>query len=488
MHRQLISFITRRTTAQCLSLACAALLVSGCVLHEPPAPRDVATPAVWRSGATSVVPSQVATVDQTWWHAFGSESLDQVVALAERDSFDVAAAYSRVRQAEALARIAGAPLLPALDGSGSASRQGRMSGRADVSGNMLALGLTATYELDFWGANRAARDSALAQLRASAFDRDTVRLTVTAGAANLWLSLAAARERVSIAIQQRDIAAQVLRLIRSQTQAGQATSLDLAQQEGLYEAQLRNVAARNQDATDSENALAVLIGHHLGDVALNTPMLDTLTAPPTVASLPRDLIARRPDIARAEALLAASDADVLEARGRMLPSVSLTGGIGFSGGRLNTVLENPVYSVAAALSAPIFHGGALAGARDLRVAQREALLADYRRTIVAAFGDVEASLNAIDGIDRQQAAQQRELSQARTAFTLAQSRYRAGADTMLTLLDTQRTLFASLDLQVQLRLARLQASVALYKALGGGWQPPPAGELVSSSARQTRPS
>ncbi|WP_281355099.1 efflux transporter outer membrane subunit [Pandoraea horticolens] len=453
-------------------LACATLLASGCALHEPPASRDVATPSAYQSAAAAPASLQTAPIDRAWWRAFGSQSLDQVVALAEKDSFDVAAAYARVRQAQAFSRIAGAPLLPALDGNGSASRQGRMGGNADVPGTTLALGLSATYELDFWGANRAARDSALAQLRASTFDRDTVRLTVTAGAANLWLALAAARERASIALQQRDIAAEVLRLVRSQARAGQASALDLAQQEGLYDAQLRNVAARTQDVTDNENALAVLSGHHLGDVPLNTPMLDSLIAPAAVAFLPRDLLARRPDIARAEALLAASDADVIEARARMLPSVSLSGGVGLSGRRLNAVLDNPVYSVAAALSAPIFHAGALAGARDLRIAQREAALVDYRKTIVAAFGDVEASLNAIDGITRQQDAQQRELTQARTAFSLAQSRYRAGADTMLTLLDAQRTLFATLDLQVLLRLARLQASVALYKAVGGGWRTP----------------
>ncbi|VVE15676.1 Multidrug/solvent efflux pump outer membrane protein MepC [Pandoraea capi] len=455
-----------------LTLVCAAVVVSGCALHEPPASRDVATPSAFQSGAGASTPLPDHAVDQAWWQAFGSASLDRVIAMTARDSLDVAAAYARVRQAQALARIAGASLLPSLDGNASASRQGRIGGNADVSGTALTLGVSATYELDFWGANRAARDSALAQLRASAFDRDTVRLTATAGAANLWLALAAARERASIATQQRDIAAEVLRLVRAQARAGQASPLDLAQQEGLYDAQLRNLAARRQDATDSENTLAVLTGHHLGDVPLDTPMLDALTAPAAVASLPSDLLTRRPDIARAEAVLAASDADVLEARARMLPSISLTGGVGFSGGRLNTVLENPIYSVAASLSAPIFHGGALAGARDLRVAQREAALADYRKTIVAAFGDVEASLNAIDGIERQQDAQQRELTQARTAFTLAQSRYRAGADTLLTLLDTQRTLFTALDLQVQLRLARLQASVALYKALGGGWQMP----------------
>lgn len=454
-----------------ITAACAALM-TGCALHEPPADRSVVAPAAWHTPDTATHDDANDRIRVQWWQSFGNTDLDHVVSLAASQSYDVAAAVARVKQAEATARIAGAPLLPQLAGYGTASREGRIGGQADVAGTTISAGLSVSYEIDFWGANRAARDSALASLRASAYARDTVLLTVTAGAANLWLQTAGTRERLGIARQQRDMALDALRLIESQARAGSATALDVAQQRGLVATQERSVAALEQQAVDSENALAILLGQHLGDVTFATAPLASLATPSIAAGMPSTLLARRPDIAQIEAELAAADANVLVARAQMLPSVTLTGQLGLYGEHLHTLLESPIYSVAAALAAPIFDGGTLAGTRDLRRAQREELLATYRSTIVSAFGDVESALNAVAGLDRQIDAQQRELAQARLAFRLTQSRYRAGAETMLTLLDTQRTLFAAQDLQVQLRQARLQASVTLYKALGGGWQMP----------------
>lgn len=133
------------------------------------------------------------------------------------------------------------------------------------------------------------------------------------------------------------------------------------------------------------------------------------------------------------------------------------------------LLRDPVYDVAAAMTAPIFNHGRLAAARDLTIAQREEMLADYHRAITAAFGDVEAALNAVHGLDAQIEAQRRELDEAQEAFRLADARYRSGAETLLTVLDARRTLYAAEDLRAQLRQARLQACVSLYRALGGGW-------------------
>ena len=134
------------------------------------------------------------------------------------------------------------------------------------------------------------------------------------------------------------------------------------------------------------------------------------------------------------------------------------------------MLRSPFYSLTAGLAAPIFDNGRLGAERDKATAEQEELLELYRGSIVAAFGDVEKALNGIDGVDRQRQWQDEEVRQARTAFELAESRYRAGAETLLTVLETQRTLYQAQDQQVQLRLARVQGSVALYKALGGGWQ------------------
>ena len=246
--------------------------------------------------------------------------------------------------------------------------------------------------------------------------------------------------------------------------------MELAQQRGVLAAQMRARAAIRQQAEDSQTTLAVLLGRNPSLLSLAVTDLKSLQAPTTGAGLPADLLTRRPDIARAEAQLARADANVIAARAAMLPRITLGGDMTAASNRVSSVFDNPVYSLAAGLAAPIFNAGRLAAGRDLALAQREELLANYRRAIVAAFGDVETAFNAVAGIDAQRTAQAEELRQAQRAFNLAESRYRAGAETSLTLLDAQRTLYAAQDAAAQLRTLRLQASVSLYKALGGGWQ------------------
>lgn len=409
-----------------------------------------------------------------WWRGFGSEELDTLVAAAQAQSLDLAAAIARVRQAESSARIAGAALLPTLNGNLDASRQGRIGGHADIDGTILSAGLSASYEVDFWGGNRATAAAAKSTLQASAFDRDTVRLTVTAGVANAWLQAVALRERIAIGQRNLDSAQRLLTLVTSRANAGSATQLELAQQRGLVASQQRVLAALRQQEVDARTAIALLLGQTTSP-ALTAQTLAPLQVQTIGAGVPSELLARRPDIARAEAQLAAANADIQAARAAMLPRLTLGATVGGSGERLGRVLDNPMYSLAAGLAAPIFNGGRLAGQRDLAIARQEELLAGYRATIVAAFGDVEISLNAAAGLEAQHIAQTEELAQAQRALTLAESRYRAGAETLLVLLDAQRTLYAAQDAAVQLKAQRLRAVVDLNKALGGGWrQPSPA--------------
>ncbi|MNG05309.1 Toluene efflux pump outer membrane protein TtgI precursor [compost metagenome] len=188
------------------------------------------------------------------------------------------------------------------------------------------------------------------------------------------------------------------------------------------------------------------------------------------SGVPSELLSRRPDIAAAEARLAAAQANVQVARAAMLPSLTLGADLGSGADTFAQILRSPYYTLSAGLAAPIFNNGRLRAERDKARAQQEELLQNYRSSIVAGFADVEKALNAISGVDNQRQWQDQEVEQARTAFTLSESRYRAGAETLLTVLETQRTLYQAQDQQAQLRLARLQGSVALYKALGGGWQ------------------
>ncbi|OWT75895.1 transporter [Achromobacter sp. HZ28] len=450
----------------CIAVLAAALSLSGCGLPVAHTDAGLSLPAAWQAphaaGATDA-----ARVDAQWWRGYGDAELSRLIGQARADSYDVAAAVARVRQAEASARIAGAPLLPELNGNLQAERVKQSGFPAQT---LYSAGLSASYELDLWGGNRAARQSALATLTASEYSRDAVLMTLTAGVANTYLQTLALRERADIARRNLATGERILAFIESQYRAGAATALDLSQQRGLVASLRQAVTLFDQQARESQTALAILTGKPPQGFAVAANTLDTLHAPSAAAGVPSDLLTQRPDVAQAERQLAAADADVTVARAAMLPSVTLTASYGSGNDHVRGLFDHPLHDLVAGVTAPIFNNGRLSGQRDLALARREELLADYRGAIVNALGDVETALNALDGYARQQQDQDEVVAQAREAVRLAESRYRAGAETLLTLLDTQRTQFNAEDAAVQLRLSRLQASVSLYKALGGGWK------------------
>jgi len=456
-----------------------ALALAGCAGAPPGDVPPLDVPAAWRHDAGAAGDP----AGPGWWRRFGSGELAALIEQARGGSFDLAAAAARVRQAQAQARIAGAPLLPEV--SLSATAQRLREPQASVTGYYTAE-LFATYEIDLWGGNAAARDSALATLQGTARARDTVALTLTASVAASYLQAAALRERVDIAQRNLATAERILALVASRARAGAATPLELAQQRGLVATQRQDLEQRRQEARGSLTALAILLGRPAPGFDIAASTLDGIAMPTVAAGVPAGLIVHRPDLAQAERALAAADADIVAARAAMLPSLTLTAGAGVGADRLHDLLDTSLYSLAAGLAAPIFNAGRLAAGRDFAIARREELLAAYRGAIVNAFGDVENALNAVDGLTRQRDAQAEALAQAREAARLAESRYRAGAETLLTVLDAQRTLYAAQDNAVQLHLAQLQASVGLFRALGGGWEDSAAaggGNLLSRDAR-----
>ena len=437
--------------------------LAGCAAMVPEVTRPE-LPAQWRNAPSA----EAATVDRAWWRNFGSDELSALIERAEAQSFDLAAAEARIRQAEAMARMIGAERWPNVVGGLSAGRSGSLDGQAGA-GNSFGAGLSTSYEVDLWGRLRANRDAALADLQASTFDRDAVRLSVTAAVASNWLQAVAGQDRIGIGERNLATAERLLALVEARARAGAATPLEVARQQGLVAAQRRALAGIRQQADDARTALGVLLGQ-ASVPEMRGAQLAALKLPGIGPGLPSELLARRPDVARAEARLQAADASVQAARAALFPSLSLGADLDSGGNSLRRIFENPVYSLAAALTAPIFNAGRLAAGRDLAEARRAELLADYRQGIVTAFGEVESALNAAARLDEQLAAQAEELAQAQRAMTLAESRYRAGAETPIVLLDTQRTLYAAQDVAVQLKLARLQAAVGLYRTLGGGWR------------------
>lgn len=470
----------RNARLGCIALALAAL--GGCAAQQTvPDGEAPVLAASWKQAAGEPADA----VSPRWWQAFGSQELGAMVQAAQDQSLDIAAAMARVRQAEAATRQAGAALLPSLDGELRAQRMNH----AQVAGGSASVhgaALTASYEVDFWGRNRAVRDAAAASWQASRFDRDTVRLTVTAQVAHGWLQAVALRERQAIAARNVANAERLLDLVASRARAGAATPLELAQQRGLVAGQRQFLATLRRQGEDADAALAVLLGQARRP-DLVTDSLLALRLPGIGAGLPTQLLHRRPDIAYAEAQLAAASADLHAARAALWPRLTLTGSAVTSAGRASDWLREPVYSLLAGLAGPIFDGGRLAAGRDGAQARREELLAAYRKAIVAAHGDVDLALNAVEGLKAQSEAQAEVLAQARQAVSLAELRYKAGAESLLSLLQAQTTLYAAQDEAVVQRLLQLQARVALFRALGGGWEQAAAAQQQAQESREASP-
>lgn len=458
-----------------LTFLAASLLLAACSGPAPRLDSGVQPPSAWQSADT---PGALQS-NRQWWTQFGSPELERLVEQARLGSYDLAAAVARVRQAEASATIAGAPLLPELKAGLNANRQKLIHGKGysqlDVSPENRSLDyydaeLSASYEIDFWGGKRAARDSAVFGVQASEFDRATVELTLLSGVANSYTQALALREQARIAELNLKNAQNVLQLVQTRFDAGSATALELAQQKSLVAEQQRRLPLVQQQAREALISLAALLGQPVQALPLPTQSFAQLHWPDIASGVPSDLLSRRPDIASAEAKLAAAQADVTVARAAMLPKITLTASLGSGADLAADLLRTTFYNLSSGLTAPIFNNGRLSAERDKAKARQDELLETYRGAIINGFADVEKALSSIRGLDEQRQWQSEELNQAQTAFDIAQSRYQAGAEDLLTVLQTQRTLYAAQDLNVQLRLSRLQASIALYKALGGGWE------------------
>ncbi|MGE5476893.1 MAG: efflux transporter outer membrane subunit [Bacteroidales bacterium] len=415
-----------------------------------------------------------------WWTLFASPELDRLEQAALAANHDLKAAIARIEQAEAQLRIAGAPELPTvtagLDAAskmthGSTSSSGVRTGSKSATTNRSFQGsLSVSYEVDFWGKTSAAILAAESSLRASRFDRDTVALTLTADVATAWLKALALADRVAVARRNLDLARETLDLAEKQAQFGKKSQLDAAQQRATVASIEARLPALEMQYQQAVNALAILTGLAPSQVRLETATLAGLPAPVVRSGLPSELLRRRPDIAKAEAALAAANANIGVARAQLYPSLTLTADGGYASPYLISLLDahNTFWSLGGKLAATLFDNGKLRGTVALNEAKLRESAESYQGTILIALKEVEDQLAAVRWLAGQEDAQNRAVAAAREAQRLSAVRYREGAEEYLTVLEAQRTLLEAEDSAVQVRLSRLSASVGLVKALGGG--------------------
>jgi NodT family efflux transporter outer membrane factor (OMF) lipoprotein len=457
--------MAQRTPITLSLLLCAVL--AGCASRTPiaEAPPKVDLPPAWAVAGTS----DAAWPDKNWWQRFRSDELTRLVDEGQSSNLELAGALARLKQAEAGARIAGVALLPTASVYSSSSRSAALNN--GTGSTYVDSGLQVSYEVDFWGKNKARQESAEASLDANRFDRQTVALTVTSGIVSTYLQVLSLHDRLAVARGHVANAEQVLKLVEVQQRAGSASTLDLARQRSAVAQRKAGIPDLQQQAREAQSALAILLGKTPQTFSVDDKGLDTISLPDVSPGLPSELLARRPDIGRAEANLAAANADVTVARANLFPSINLTGSTGAQSSALVSLLNAPnlFANVGASLFAPIFDGGRLKQEQARAIARKQELVQAYRATVMAALSEVDTALGQIRSLDDQQRLKTAELETARQAYDLSQIRYKLGAEDFTVVLDTQRALSDVQNDMGMLKLRRLQATVSLYKALGGGW-------------------
>jgi NodT family efflux transporter outer membrane factor (OMF) lipoprotein len=466
-----------------LSIACTAL--AACSVGSPYQRPDIESPTQWREQPAPNNPASPAVAGNSgadtaatvwpaadWWRGFGSAQLNALIDEAQRSNDDLAGAIARVEEADAQARIAGAALLPAVNLGATGTRE-----RIEVIGasprltNLYSPALSASYEIDFWGKNRALRASARATAVASRYDQQTVALAVISSVATTYFHALEMRDRIQVVQQTLESEQKILRGLQLEQSVGTATGLDVAQQASAVAALNATVPPLVQELRQTVYAMAVLIGRTPESIDIESGSLAALANPAITTGLPSELLARRPDVAEAEQQLISANANITAARAALFPSIQLTADGGYASTALSNLLTpaNQIFSAGASLTQPIFHGGALTGALKYSKARQTELLRTYHKAVITAFSNVESALVAARQTTEQLRRQQDAVAAARRAYQYAQAQMSAGTVNILTVLNTENALFTAQDALVQVEYSNLQALVNLFTALGGGW-------------------
>jgi NodT family efflux transporter outer membrane factor (OMF) lipoprotein len=455
---------------------CVAPLLAGCWLRPDPPDLKLDVPDSYvtaRKGPDSGLPAL------DWWRGFGSRELTLLMEEAQTANLDIAAAMARIDQADAQVKIANAALLPVLDANFTATRTrtailgGAARGGSPVS-SLYNFNVTGSYALDLWGRNRATLSSDVETAISTRYAKEVVALTTLVSVANAYFSVLDAQDRLRIARENVRASSRVLDLIRQRKTAGTASDLEVSQQESLVGQQRAAIPPLEIIARQNKMALAVLVGRAPERFLLAGGSANRIRVPRVAPGLPSDLLDQRPDIREAEANLKSANFSVEAARAAFFPTIQLTGETGFQSLALRSLFGPGAwfYNMAASASQPLFHGGQLFGQLDQAEGKQLEMLQAYRKAVLSAFSDVEQALIAVQQQALRERYQREVVRSSQQAFDISFQRLQQGTLDMVTLTQTQQTLFTAQDTLAQIRLARLQAIVQLYQALGGGWSPP----------------
>ena len=420
----------------------------------------------WQAAEESTLEYTAASSD--WWLSFQSPQLNELIAQALEASPDLLMTQHRILQAEVQLGITRANALPSLDASGSLgfNKQLGESGNKKSSG----LGLSTSYEIDLWGRVAAERSASEATLASKVYDWHATRLTLTAAVASSWFNWLVIDGQLKNAHWYLQAAEQQLEFVEAGYKRGSTTRVDLAKQRKQVLTRQANLNKLTHQRLAASNALAILLGEVPQGFQPPQGSLVELSVPRPNPGLPTEILTRRPDLAREEAMLRAVDANVAVARKAIYPSLSLNASAKLASDTLSLSDPTKTFSLGAGITQSIFDFGKRRRQIELSEARQEEMLLSYYKTVLTALAEVEDALSNEQLSRKLEIQQQQLIEENRIIATNTARLYDAGAEKLTNLLDAQLDELQAEDQLLVLYQDRLNASLNLYKVLGGGWQ------------------
>lgn len=454
-------------------------ILPGCMLMGPDYQRPVfSLPAIFSSEDVAAADQAPLTAESPWWELYQDPVLNDLVTQALENNTDIKIAVARIEEADAFLREVGAALFPQvdLDAAGSRSRITQRGATPLVSGvnpirENYNIRLGASYELDFWGKLRRAKESARAQTMASRYARDTVALSLSGLVVSNYLQLRSLESQIALSEDSLRTRNESLALTRKRLEGGVSSALDVHQAEVASSNLAAQIVELKRLRAVSQNQLAVLTGRL--DLSLPAGDISQLPLPPLPpAGLPSNLLEARPDVRQAEQELVAQNANIGVAKAALFPTISLTATYGGESAELGDVLKSAarIWSGGLGLNLPIFNAGRLSARVDQATAQQKQALATYEASVRTAFQEVNDALVTVRQNAEREALLDSSRQAAKKALDVSDNRYKSGYSAYIDVLDSQRVYNDAAIAYIQSRQARLIASVDLFKALGGGWQ------------------
>jgi outer membrane protein, multidrug efflux system len=454
---------------------------AGCLVGPDYKRPPLAQPQAFKSPPAAPAPPAPA-IAPDWWRAYGDPELDRLIATATASNQTLQQAVAAVDQARAVARVAASFLAPTITANPAFTRERASGNRASILSG-LPVGTAATfndwlvpvdltYEVDVWGRVRRGLESARAQAVASADDEAAVRLIVQTDVAQYYYTLRLLDAQTNILIETVASYQEQVRILTVQVRTGLTSPITLSQADSLLQSTLAQAQDVERARADQEHALAILCGQPAPMFSLPPNPLREISPPEVPVGLPAMLLTRRPDVAAAEHVVVAANAQIGVATAAFYPQFSLASFVGFESANLANLFQwkSAIASIIGSVAQPIFEGGRLKANLAATRAQYRQTVAAYVNQVLIAYADVEDALTDLHAYTGEVSDLRQAVAASQEYLRLAQAQFRIGLVDYLTVIDAERTLLANQLLLAQTANFQIGSSIHLIKALGGGWE------------------